>query len=178
MNPARFKSRLKSRIDRRRFAHSLRTALWAQKIARLCGADETAAYIAGLLHDCERSNSDAQLLAKAQKYHLRLTARYKKNPVLLHCPLGARTAEQEFGVKDRHILNAIRHHTLGCKYMSRLEKIIFVADYTEPGRQFPAAKAIRRQFLQDRDLARAVLSKRRHMLKYQNTCSQKPRKGS
>ncbi|GBR73353.1 hypothetical protein NO1_0750 [Candidatus Termititenax aidoneus] len=80
--------------------------------------------------------------------------------MLLHSPLGAALAREEFGVSDPKILNAIHYHTLGRARMGRLEKIIYVADYSEPGRRSPAAQEIRRLLRKTGDLNQAVKIKR------------------
>jgi len=169
MNLSRYKARLKKKLSAERYSHSLRVAEWAKEIALLCGADPDNAYLAGLLHDCARENTPAKFLAKAKKNGIRLTAKYRRAPVLLHGELGACAASQKFGVRQPDILNAIKNHTLGRARMSCLEKIIFVADYTEPARKFPEARKIRRRLLTDKDLARAVSSKVRYMLEYRQT---------
>jgi predicted HD superfamily hydrolase involved in NAD metabolism len=183
MKTTRLKPWLKRRLSPKRYSHSLRVADWAAEIACLCGADPGKAYLAGLLHDCERDNTDAELLAKAKKNRLRLIKKYQAAPALLHCALGARAAKNEFGVRNQAVLNAIKNHAAGRARMSRLEKIIYVADYTEPGRTYPAAAEIRRQLKRDKNLNRAVLSKRKSVLKYLKTkrlkiCSAAPKRKS
>ncbi|MDR2431110.1 MAG: bis(5'-nucleosyl)-tetraphosphatase (symmetrical) YqeK [Candidatus Margulisbacteria bacterium] len=166
MKTTSLKPRLKRRLSPKRYNHSLRVAVWAAEIAGLCGANPDDAYLAGLLHDCERENTEAELLAKARNNHLRLTKKYKAAPALLHCLLGARAAQNEFGIQNKDVLNAIKNHAAGRARMSRLEKIIYVADYTEPGRTYPKAAEIRRQLRRDKNIDRAVLSKARSVLKY------------
>ena len=56
---------------------------------------------------------------------------------LWHGPVGAIIARNEFGIEDEDILNAIRFHTTGRAGMSTLEKLIYVSDMIEPGRNFP-----------------------------------------
>jgi predicted HD superfamily hydrolase involved in NAD metabolism len=75
------------------------------------------------------------------------------NPVLLHAPLGAELARRECGVHRESVLNAIRFHTTGRPGMSLLEKVIFVADYIEPGRDFPGVERVRESALVDLDEA-------------------------
>jgi predicted HD superfamily hydrolase involved in NAD metabolism len=77
------------------------------------------------------------------------------NKELWHAPVGAEVARERFGITDEEILNAIRYHTSGRPGMSKLEKIIFLADYIEPGRRFPGVDEVRETAR--RDLERAVL---------------------
>ncbi len=62
---------------------------------------------------------------------------------LWHAPVGAIIAASEFNVTDKEVLNAIRYHTTGRAGMSKLEKVIYVADMTEPGRNFPGVENLR-----------------------------------
>jgi predicted HD superfamily hydrolase involved in NAD metabolism len=62
---------------------------------------------------------------------------------LWHAPVGAYLVEKEVGIVDSDILNAIRFHTSGRPNMTLLEKIIYVADYIEPGRHFPGVEEVR-----------------------------------
>ena len=65
---------------------------------------------------------------------------------MLHAKAGAIIARDEYGVRDTEILDAIRYHTTGRPHMTLLEKIIFIADYIEPGRsKAPNLDRIRRE---------------------------------
>jgi predicted HD superfamily hydrolase involved in NAD metabolism len=156
----KFQAALKQRLTAEKYRHSLRTADWAKEIAAFCNYNPDAAYLAGLLHDCAKTADADYLLEQAARRRIRLTPKYKKNPLLLHGPLGAALAREEFGVTDPQMLNAIHYHTLGRARMSRLEKIIYVADYSEPGRRLPTAREIRRLLRKTGDLNQAVQIKR------------------
>ncbi|MDR1453424.1 MAG: bis(5'-nucleosyl)-tetraphosphatase (symmetrical) YqeK [Candidatus Margulisbacteria bacterium] len=156
----RFQAVLQQSLTAEKYRHSLRTAEWAKQIAALCNYDTDAAYLAGLLHDCAKTADADYLLAQAQKHRLRLAKKYRENPLLLHGPLGAVWAREKFGVTNQKILNAIHYHTLGRAGMGKLEKIIYVADYSEPGRHGPAAREIRRLLRKNGDLEQAVKIKR------------------
>lgn len=77
------------------------------------------------------------------------------NTELWHAPVGAFLVEKEVGLTDEDILNAIRYHTSGRPGMSSLEKVIYVADYIEPGRKFPGVEEVRE--LAEQDLDKALL---------------------
>ena len=68
-------------------------------------------------------------------YHLSVSDVEMKNPSLLHAKLGAFLAARNYHVEDREILNAITCHTTGTPHMTRLDKILYIADYIEPGRR-------------------------------------------
>lgn len=69
-----------------------------------------------------------------EKYKITLSDAEKRNPSLIHAKLGVYIARDKYGIKDRDILDAIRWHTTGKGDMTTLEKIVFIADYIEPGR--------------------------------------------
>ncbi len=78
----------------------------------------------------------------------------KKQPSLLHAKLGAAFAKEVYGITDEEILSAIRWHTTGKPGMTDLEKIVFIADYIEPGRKMlPRMEEIRKESFQNLDKA-------------------------
>ncbi len=92
------------------------------------------ARIAGILHDCGKCMKDKEALQYCYYNNIPVTAYEAENPFMLHGKTGAHLAEYKYGIKDLDILSAIRHHTVGKPNMTLLEKIIFTADYIEPGR--------------------------------------------
>jgi predicted HD superfamily hydrolase involved in NAD metabolism len=111
----------------------------AELCAELCGRfgyERGAGYFAGLGHDMAREMPVAGLAAEAEKAHLALSDYEKTHPVLLHGPVAAFFLRKMFGVLDEEILEAVRCHSLGAPDMGLLSKILFVADYCEPGRAF------------------------------------------
>ncbi|PAM94525.1 phosphohydrolase, partial [Flavobacterium sp. IR1] len=74
---------------------------------------------------------------------------------LLHAPCGAYYVKEEIGLKDEEVLNAIRYHTTGKPDMTLLEKVVFLADYIEPGRQFKGVSEVRE--LSEKDLDEAII---------------------
>ena len=84
----------------------------------------------------------------------------KRNPFLIHSKLGAVHAKKLYGVDDEDIISAIRFHTTGKPDMTMLEKIIFIADYIEPGRdKAPNLKEIRKMSFIDIDEAMYMILK-------------------
>ena len=147
-----FEEHLKSMLTPARFAHSLGVRDTAIHLARLHGADIEKARIAGLLHD-NAKNMD-NIYERCRDLEVELDEFELTSPPLVHAKLGAETAKCQFGITDSEILDAIRFHTVGRANMSLLEKIIFVADLTEPGRDFPDVPPIR--LLAEKDLDSAV----------------------
>lgn len=136
-----------------RYTHTLGVAYTAASLAMAHGEAMDKAMTAGLLHDCAKSMHGSELVAICEKGHLSMNAAERSNPTaLLHAKAGAYLAEHKYGVTDGDILNAIRYHTTGRPDMSKLEKIIYIADYIEPGRkQLAELEMIRRIAFQDLD---------------------------
>lgn len=122
---------LKGNLDEERLLHSLGTAQCAAELAKKFGQDEKRAYIAGLLHDCAKCLEKEKLTELAQNIE-DIKEDERSNLKVIHAPVSAYLAENEFGIKDEEILSSIRWHTLGKLDMSLFEKIIFLADKIEP----------------------------------------------
>ena len=125
---------LESELAYGRFVHTLDVAATAANLAMCYGADLDKAEMAGLLHDCAKCMSLGKMLKVCDKAGTDLSEFEKNSVSLLHSKAGAVLAESRYGVRDEDTLNAIRFHTTGRPGMSLLEKIVFVADYIEPGR--------------------------------------------
>ena len=92
--------------------------------------------IAGLLHDCARCFSRAKLTEILAVHPGYLDLEEKHIPDLWHAPVSALIAQSDFSVNTPEIIAAIRYHSTGRVGMTDLEKIIFIADYIEPHREF------------------------------------------
>lgn len=111
-------------------------------LAKHWGADEVDAARAGLLHDITKALDGPRQLTLAGEYGIILSAFQQKNPKTLHALTGSLVAEHLFG-ENEAVVQAIRHHTTGKADMNLLEKIIYVADYMEPNRDFPGVEKLR-----------------------------------
>lgn len=152
MNRDKIIARLKSKINDRRFEHSLGVEYTAACMAMVHGADVEKARIAGLLHDCAKCLPTKEKLEKARKHKLAVSKFEEKNPDMLHGKLGAYYAKVRYEVDDQEILDAITYHTTGRPNMTLLDKIIFVADYIEPNRkELKDMDIIRREAFVDLD---------------------------
>ncbi len=152
MNRDKIISRLKSKINDRRFEHSLGVEYTAACMAMVHGADVEKARTAGLLHDCAKCLPTKEKLEKSRKHRLVISKYEEKNPDMLHGKLGAYYAKARYEVDDEEILDAIRYHTTGRPGMTLLDKIIFVADYIEPNRRMlKDMDEIRREAFSDID---------------------------
>lgn len=139
-----------SYLKPKRMPHVLGTEQEAVRLAERYGADVTKARIAALLHDCTKKLDMDEQLALCKKYHIPLDELEQKALKLLHSKTGAAIARDVFAVDD-DVYSAILYHTTGKPDMTLLEKIIYLADYIEPTRDFPGVEALRRTVYEDLD---------------------------
>ena len=125
-----------------RVAHVLGCRETAVELARLYGADETDAARAALLHDITKALDGQLQLTMCRSYGTMLDKFSQKNPKTLHALTGSLVAERIFG-ENEAVVDAIRCHTTGKADMNLLQKIIYVADYVEPNRDFPGVEELR-----------------------------------
>lgn len=150
LTPDRLRPIALSYLKPKRMPHVLGTEQEAVRLARQYGADETQARVAALLHDCTKKlDMDRQLTLCAQ-YHIQLDDLERHALKLLHAKTGAAIARDVFGVDDE-IYNAIWWHTTGHAHMTLLEKVIYLADYIEPSRNFPGVDKLRAVCYKDLD---------------------------
>ncbi len=150
------KQKLKTNLGEQRFLHSLNVMETAAKLATRHNANREKAKIAGLLHDCARNLDTEHQLKMANYFGILLDDIEKRERVLIHGPLGAAIAKHDYGIIDEEILNAIRIHTTGDAGMGRLDKIVFLSDFVEPGRCFPGVEDLRTKAFIDLDDAVVV----------------------
>ena len=125
---------LKKKQSEHRFTHSLGVQYTSICLAMKYGYDLSKAELAGILHDCAKHYSAEKLIKICEKNKIPITDSESTSPFLLHAKVGALLAVDKYGVTDNTVLDAIRCHTTGKPAMTMLEKIVFVADYIEPGR--------------------------------------------
>ncbi len=141
-------------LDAGRFEHTLGVTYTATSLAMCHGGDVRRAQIAGLLHDCARNIDNQKKISICEKHNIEINEVERKNPFLLHAKAGSYLAMQKYGIRDEDIIQAILNHTTGRPGMSLLEKIIYVADYIEPGRKkAPNLAAVRKEAFHDLDKA-------------------------
>jgi nicotinate-nucleotide adenylyltransferase len=138
-----------------RIAHVTGVESQAVMLAMHWGIDPETAAVAGILHDITKAQSKEKQLKLCEKYGILLEKAEKENPSLLHARTGAALAKERFGVSDE-IVEAIRWHTTGKPDMNTLEKILYLADYTEPNRDFEGVEELRALCFEDLDKAMAL----------------------
>ena len=139
-----------SMLDPRRIPHVLGTEETAAALALRWGADEESARRAALLHDCTKKFDKELQLALCRQYGIEPDAAERREGKLLHAITGAAVAYADFGVSGE-VRDAIRWHTTGKADMMLLEKIIYLADYIEPTRDFCDLTELRRLAFEDLD---------------------------
>lgn len=155
---------IKNGMSPERYRHTKGVVVTALKLAEICGVDTCKAETAALLHDIARDFSGVRILKLCRDFGITPDEIEKAAPDLLHGKLAACIASERYGVKDDEVLDAIRFHTTGRKNMSTLDKIIFIADMIEPGREFPGVEELR--VLAFKDLDGAVLAGLDSTIKY------------
>ena len=129
-------NRVKEILPEKRYEHTLRVVEVAKHLAKVHGANEERAALAALVHDVCKP-MDEVLMKKYVILH-NLDGKLLDYPVeVLHGPVASAFIEEEFGVVDEEVKLAVANHTFGRKHMTLLEKIIFIADYTDPQRKHP-----------------------------------------
>ena len=131
-----------SLLDPKRVAHVLGCRDTAVELAKIWGADETDAARAALLHDITKALDGPLQLTLSDAYGTILDKFGKDHPKTLHALTGSLVAQRIFG-ENEAVVSAIRSHTTGKAGMNTLEKIIYVADYMEPNRDFPGVNKLR-----------------------------------
>lgn len=156
----KLRKKVKDVMTKSRYEHTLGVEFTAASLAMRYEVDIEKAELAGLLHDCAKCIDSEDTLDDCKKYNIELTDVEKRNPFLIHSKLGAVHAKKLYGVDDEDIISAIRFHTTGKPDMTMLEKIIFIADYIEPGRdKAPNLKEIRKMSFVDIDEAMYMILK-------------------
>ena len=146
---------VKPYLSPRRVAHVAGCESEAVLLAMRYGEDAEAAAEAGILHDITKKMSYDEQLILCDKYGIILDKDQLANEKLLHAITGAAFARDVFGVSDA-VYDAIRWHTTGKPDMTLLEKIIYMADYVEPTRDFPGVEKLRALAHEDIDEAMAL----------------------
>jgi len=146
------KASVKEQLFPKRYDHTLRVMETSMILAKSYGACLESVQIAALLHDVAKNQTDDELQNQLKQSGLIDYLNY--NPLIWHAPVGALMAKKKYHIDNQDILNAIQYHTTGRSQMSKLEQIIFLADYIEPNRTQPNVEKIRQ--LATRSLEAAI----------------------
>lgn len=130
-------------MSAKRYRHSLGVEKEAVRLANLYGEDPHKAAVAGILHDCCKELPLEEALQTVQRSDIMTDIIFEKQPHLIH-GFSASCILSRYGVADEDIANAVRYHTVARRGMSRLEQIVYLADLTEEGRDYPDVETMRR----------------------------------
>ena len=138
-------------------AHIHRVVEIARELAVCHGIDQEQAALAALAHDVARAMTDGELLRRAAGMGLPIGVVDRRVPILLHGPVGAEILQQEAGLTDISIYNAVYWHTKANPDLDELGKVVFIADKLDPAKidSYPYLPQIRQMAFQDLD--RAIL---------------------
>lgn len=144
--------KVRDQLTEHRYQHTIGVMETAIVLAERFGADPRKAELAAIFHDYAkfRPKEEMRQIIVEQNMPAELL---QYNSELWHAPVGAYLAEIEAGVTDQEVLDAIRYHTSGRIGMTLLDKIIYLADYIEPGRHFPGVEEVREMAREDLDKA-------------------------
>ena len=153
MNLKQAKELVRGRLSDKRYEHTLNVRKMAVKLAKRYGVDEDKAALAALLHDSAKEISKDEMRA-IMRAHPELAEGGEERPTpVWHGICAAILARTEWGVEDEAVLSAIACHTAGKPGMSRLDKIVYLADMSSKERDWPGVNKLRKLELKDLDLA-------------------------
>ena len=143
---------LKGRLQEKRLKHSLGVMDMAERLAKRYNVDEEDAKIAGLLHDCAKNMSNQELIEYCKNNGIAIDDVKMQSPGILHADVGADIAKKNFNVSDE-VAESILFHTLANETMTDLDKIIYISDLIEEGRELEGLEKIREMAFVDLDKA-------------------------
>lgn len=144
---------LENNLSQKRVTHSINVAEKAKELAELYCLQTDKAYTAGLLHDIMKDNPEEDQLKMITEFGIILNCIQRSCPKIWHSFAGAVYVKETLKIADEEIFDAIACHTMGKANMTKLQKIIFLSDYTSADRVFPEAKEVRDLLLKDLDTA-------------------------
>lgn len=151
-------------LDVKRYKHTIGVVETADKLAQYWKVNRKKAKIASFFHDLGRQFNNEELIQQAKKYKIRIGKYEIENPLLLHGRIAVEILKKKYNFKEKDVLRSILFHTTGSKRMTKLEKIIYLADYIEPGRKFKGVKKLKK--LAFKNLNGAVAEASKITLKY------------
>ena len=163
---------VKSKMSLKRFTHTLGVVEMSEKLAKIYNADIEKCKVAALLHDiCKEMDMEYIKNICKNNFMNELSEEDLENNEILHGFAGAYYVKNELGVNDKEILNAIKYHTIGAKNMTLVEKIVYIADAIEYGRNYPSVVEIREETFKNLD--KGILMEIEHKEKYLESIGKK-----
>lgn len=163
MEQSRALELVKPHLTESRYTHTIGVMETAIILAERFGEDKKKAEIAAVFHDYAKYR-DKEQMRQLVRDDLPCKDILEYSSELLHAPCGAYYVEKELDIRDQEIIDAIKYHTTGRPNMSGLEKVIFLADYIEPNRQFPGVDEVRE--LAESNLDEAIIQMLENMISF------------
>lgn len=135
---------LRKNLKESRYVHTLGVVQSACSLAKINGVDEEKTKIAALIHDAAKNMKIDKQYKILKDNNVDIDIISQNSPQILHGWVAAILAKDLMGVVDEEIINAVKYHTTARKSMSKLEKIIYIADYIEPNRDYPGVEELRK----------------------------------
>ncbi|MCM1566563.1 MAG: HD domain-containing protein [Dehalobacter sp. 4CP] len=144
-----FRTLASRKLSLERFQHTLGVEALAVELAPKFGVKEGDAGLAALTHDLAKEYIYPEQLKKAREWGLILYPEDLEIPQVIHGRVAAYMLQNLYAIKNEDVLNAVANHTSGRPGMSLLEMLIYSADLTEPGRNFPGVDKLRQKLYHD-----------------------------
>ena len=163
---------VKSKMSLKRFTHTLGVVEMSEKLAKTYNADIEKCKVAALLHDiCKEMDMEYIKNICKNNFMNELSEEDLENNEILHGFAGAYYVKNELGINDKEILSAIKYHTVGAENMTLVEKIVYIADAIEYGRNYPSVVKIREETFKNLD--KGILMEIEHKEKYLESVGKK-----
>ena len=168
----KLKEIVKSKMSLKRFTHTLGVVEMSEKLAKIYNADIEKCKVAALLHDiCKEMDMEYIKNICKNNFISELSEEDLENNEILHGFAGSYYVKNELGIDDKEILSAIKYHTVGAKNMTLVEKIVYIADAIEYGRNYPSVAEIREETFKNLD--KGILMEIEHKERYLKSVGKK-----
>ena len=163
---------VKSKMSLKRYTHTLGVVEMSEKLAKTYNADIEKCKVAALLHDiCKEMDMEYIKNICKNNFMNELSEEDLENNEILHGFAGAYYVKNELRIDDKEILSAIKYHTVGAKNMTLVEKIAYIADAIEYGRNYPSVAEIREETFKNLD--KGILMEIEHKERYLKSVGKK-----
>jgi nicotinate-nucleotide adenylyltransferase len=140
---------LQANQKRSRLLHIFGVLQSCLTLGAINGANLEKLALAALLHDCAKHVGREETLKLFHEGAIALTPEDQVYPAIWHGTVAAHFAQVHWGITDKDVLQAVEHHTLGCKNPSKTLQILMCADFCEPTRTHPYAEELQGLVRQD-----------------------------
>lgn len=136
-------------LKEKRMNHCISVAKLCYDLAIAHHIDPMKAYLCGIFHDIAREIPKDKMVELAKERGIEIGTEEMAEPLLLHGELAAAVMRENYNITDEETLNAVACHTVGREHMTLLDKILFLADKTEPLRTYEGVDELRAKAFTD-----------------------------